>query len=118
MLLDGEDGTNYDRAELGLFKSVLSAAKKVGGTAVKVATAPITKVTIPLAKTTVGLASKVPLPLAAAFNPLAAGQLMMANKATGAPAAGGLVQEVTVLPACGFWSRLKRAFGGNVTDCQ
>lgn len=123
MLLDGEDGTNYDRAELGFFKQVLGGAKKGITSAAKVATMPITKVTLPVGKAVVtkgvAMASKVPTPiLAAATGGMSLMPMFLAKKAGLTPAAPtNLVQEVQ-LPACGFWSRLKRAFGSNVTDCQ
>lgn len=94
MLINGETGGCYEGDDLGFFKSVLSKAKTVG----KIAVAPqlfVAKKTLSLAKP---LATST---LAAVVKPFAAGQP---------------VQEVAA-PACGFFQKLSRMFGGS-PNCQ
>lgn len=96
MLINGEDGSSYD--DLGFFKSVLSKTKKIGVGTVKLATLPartVVKGSMMIAKPVIGST------LAMVTKPFAAGQP---------------VQEVGA-PACGFFQRIARAFGGS-PNCQ
>jgi len=99
MLINGEDGSPYQGGDLGFFKSVLSGVKKVGTTTVKVATLPartVVKGSLAIAKPIVGST------LAMVVKPFTAGQA---------------VQETSTAPACGFFQKIARAFGGS-PNCQ
>jgi hypothetical protein len=97
MLINGEDGSPYKGGDLGFFKSVLSKAKTVG----KVAVAP----QLFLAKKSFDL-----------VKPASKTALAMVTKPF-TSAAGQPMQEVSTAPACGFFQKIARAFGGS-PNCQ